>query len=91
MTGVATTSFLQIGGTNLDLIEWFLASAALVVVITLVYVFVLGRSPPPEGPTEAKLEMQTQPIQTVDVSPIIAEARSALSNSDFKKAVELSV
>jgi hypothetical protein len=84
-------TFLQAGNGYVDLTEWFIASVALVVVVTLLYVFVLNKSPPPEGLTEAKLEMQGQQDQSVDVSSILSEATSALANSNLKKAVELSV
>ena len=83
--------YLQTGTDALDLVEWFVASSALVIVVTLIYVFVLGRAPPPEGLTEAKLEMQNQKIESTDVVAIISEANTALANSDFKKSVELSV
>lgn len=82
---------MQNGVGLLDLVEWFIASAALVVVVSLVYVFILGRSPPPEGLTEAKLESQGKQLQSHDVSPLLSDARSALARSDFKKTVELSV
>jgi len=72
-------------------VEWFFASVAIIVVVTLVYVFILGRSPPPEGLTKAKLEMQSQGTPAVDVSSMITEARTAVSTGDLKKAVELSV
>lgn len=82
---------LQAGGYSVDLVEWFFASIAIIVVVTLIYVFVLGKSPPPEGLTEAKLEMQSQGAAAVDVSSLLVEARTALSSGDSKKAVELSV
>ena len=85
------SAFLQTVTDALDFVEWFVASSALVIVVTLIYVFVLGRSPPPEGLTEAKFEMQNQKIESIDVSAIISEAHAALTNSDFKKAIELSV
>ncbi len=83
--------YLQVENGGVDLIEWFVASVALVVVVTLVYVFVLNKSPPPEGLTEAKLETQNQQIQTIDAAPMLSEARMALTNSDLKKAIELSI
>ncbi|HYB04419.1 MAG TPA: hypothetical protein VED17_08150 [Nitrososphaerales archaeon] len=88
---ILQVTVLQTGTAPLDLIEWFLASVALVVVVTLVYVFVLNKSPPPEGLTEAKLEAQNQTNESIDVSPILMEAQTAVSNSNFKKAIELSV
>lgn len=91
MIEILPGSYLQTGNQAVDLLEWFVASAALVAFVTLLYVFVLGKSPPPEGPTEAKLEMQTQQIETLDLSPLIAQAKAASSSSDFGNAVELSV
>ncbi len=84
-------SDLQTGTSPAYLVEWFLASIALVAVVTLIYIFVLNKSPPPEGLTEAKLESQNQANETVDVSPLLMEAQKAVSQSDFKKSVELSV
>jgi len=91
MLGMLHFSFLQTGTSAVELIEWFIASVALVVVVTLLYVFVLGKSPPPEGLTEAKLEMQVQQNEALDLSPILVEAQGAISISNFKKAIELSV
>jgi len=84
-------SYLQTGTSPTYLIEWFLASIALVIVVTLVYVFVLNKSPPPEGLTEAKLESQNQANESIDVSPLLQQAQIAISNSNFKNAIELSV
>ncbi len=91
ITSLLRSGYLQTGVGISDLVEWFVASVALVVVVTLLYVYVLGRSPPPEGLTEAKLEMQEQQIVAIDVSPIISEANLALSKGDLRQAVELSV
>jgi hypothetical protein len=88
---ILQVTFLQTGTSPAYLIEWFLASVALVVAVTLLYVFVLNKSPPPEGVTEAKLESQNQTNESIDVSPILMEAQGAVSNSNFRKAVELSV
>ena len=49
------SNYLQIGNDPLALVEWFVASFALIIAVTLVYIFVLNKSPPPEGLTEAKL------------------------------------
>ncbi|HXQ91535.1 MAG TPA: hypothetical protein VN739_00915 [Nitrososphaerales archaeon] len=84
-------SYLQIGNDPVALVEWFVASVAIVFVVTLLYVFVLGKSPPPEGLTEAKLEMQIDQESMTDNSSVLAEAHTALSGGDLKKAIELSV
>lgn len=91
MPNVLASTYLQSSSGSVDLVEWFVASVALVVVVTLVYVYVLGRSPPPERLTQAKLEMQERQDEPVDVAPILSEARSAVGSGDLKKAVELSV
>jgi len=83
--------YLQSGNDPVALIEWFVASVSIIVVVTLLYVFVLGKSPPPEGLTEARLEMQTEQNKMVDSSSILTEARSALTSGDLRKTVELSV
>jgi hypothetical protein len=83
--------YLQAGSGYVDLIEWFVASAALVIVVSLVYVYILGRAPPPEGLTQAKLEKQGEQMETFDVSPILSEARTAASSANYRKAVELAV
>jgi len=88
---ILQTNYLQTGTSPAYLIEWFLASIALVIVVTLVYVFVLNKSPSPEGLTEAKLESQNQAAESIDVSPLLQQAHVAISSSNFKKAVELSV
>jgi hypothetical protein len=83
--------YLQTGNDPVALAEWFVASVAIIIVVTLVYVFVLGKSPSPEGLTEAKLEMQSEQNNMIYTSSILADARSALSRGDNRKAVELSV
>jgi len=83
--------YLQSGNDPVALIEWFVASVSIIVVVTLLYVFVLGKSPPPEGLTEARLEMQTEQNKMVDSSSILTEAQSALTSGDLRKTVELSV
>lgn len=75
----------------LDLVEWFVASAALIIVVTLVYVFILNKSPPPEGLTEAKLEAQGRQLETIDATPLLNEAKAASDRSDYKRTVELSI
>lgn len=91
MIGILLNGALQTGAYSVDFVEWFFASVALIIVVTLIYIFVLARSPAPEGLTEAKLEMQSQGTATVDVSSLISEARAAVSSGDLRKAIELSV
>jgi hypothetical protein len=85
------SNYLQIGNDPLALVEWFVASFALIIAVTLVYIFVLNKSPPPEGLTEAKLEQMTSVSEGGDASQIIAEAGSALNAGDRNRAVELAV
>jgi len=85
------TSSLQLGEDPLALVEWFIASVALVIVVTLVYVFVLNKSPPPEGLTEAKLERLANEDNAVDASGTLEDARSALARGETNRGVELAV
>ncbi len=82
---------MQIGNDPLALVEWFVASLALIIVVTLVYVFVLNKSPPPEGTTEAKLEQIESVSSGGDASLPLTEAGSALNAGDHNRAVELAV
>ena len=76
-------------GNNLNaLLEWFVASVALIAAVTFFYVFVLNRSPSPEELTQAKLESIAS---TRDVSQILSSAQDALGSGDTNRAVELSV
>lgn len=81
-------SFLQLGANLTGFLEWFVASVAILVVVTLLYVLVLNRSPPPEGLTVAKEEALAE---SRDVNSVLSSAESALTGGDTKKAVELSV
>jgi HEPN domain-containing protein len=79
-------SYIQISSSiNPALIlEWFVASIVLVTVVTLVYVFVLSKSPPPEGVTVAKVEEQqqlTQASTSTQIQPA-ADVNSALTQAD---------
>ena len=85
---IFSASYLQFGNNLVDLAEWFVASVALLLIVTLVYVFVLNKSPPPEGITQAKIESSSV---VSDPAPIISAAQDALKNGDGTKAVELSV
>jgi hypothetical protein len=85
------SSVLQFGTNPAALAEWFVASSALVIVVTLVYVFVLNRSPPPEGLTETKVEMEANSVEVSDPGPILSEANQTLAAGDIAKAVELAV
>ncbi len=85
---IFSVSYLQFGNNLVNLVEWFIASIAFIVVVTLIYVFVLNKSPPPEGFTQAKLEISSV---STDQGSNISAARDALKNADYRKAVELSV
>lgn len=85
------SSFLQGGNDPAALAEWFVASIALVIAVTLVYMFVLNRSPPPEGLTEAKVEIMQRNQIASDPGTFLSEAQSALKTGDAGKTVELSV
>jgi hypothetical protein len=81
-------NYLQFGNNMVDLAEWFVASVALLLIVTLIYVFVLNKSPPPEGITQARIESSSV---LSDPAQIISAAQDALKNGDDRKAVELSV
>ena len=68
-----------------DLAEWFVASVALLLVVTLIYIFVLNKSPPPEGITQSRTESSSV---LGDPAPIISAAQDALRNGDDGKAAD---
>jgi hypothetical protein len=82
------TSYLQFGNNLSSLFEWFVASIALLLVVTLIYVFILNKSPPPEGMTQSRLERSSI---VSDSAATISSAHDALRNADNRKAVELAV
>lgn len=80
---------LQFPINQLDLIEWLIASIVLVVVVTLVYVYVLNRSPPPEGRTVAKQEEADLAARaSLDPNPVLTLAGNDLRTNDLKAAIE---
>ncbi len=83
--------FLQFGNAPAALAEWFIASVVLVAIVTLIYVSVLARSPPPEGATVAKLEKeQGRAVESLDPHPYVLEADQALKSNNLGAAVESS-
>ena len=82
------SGYLQFGNNIIDLVEWFIASAAIIVVVSLVYVFILNKSPPPEGLTEAKLE---QAYSTPVPRANLVSAQDALGRGDNARAVQIAV
>lgn len=88
---VFSQNYLQFPNDPIALIEWLAASVILVIVITLVYVYVLSRSLPPEGNTIPKLEQYIQTTQiTPDSSVMLLRADAALKNNSLGEAVESS-
>jgi len=85
---IFSANYLQFGNNLVSLAEWFVASIVLVVVVTLIYVFVLNKSPNPAGMTQARLDSSAM---LSDPTSIISSAQDALRNGDNKKAVELAV
>ena len=89
---LALFSALQFPNDPVALGEWFLFSIALVVIVTLIYIFVLNKTPTPQGVTVAKLEeAQAEAQKTVDPNPFLQQAAQALQANDLKGAVENSV
>jgi hypothetical protein len=83
--------YLQFGYDPAALLEWFLATVGIIVVVALVYVFVLQKSPPPSGVTMAKLEQQSPQVQGgTTARAAVSEAESFLTASNFAGAVESS-
>lgn len=81
-------SYLQSGNNPVALAEWFIVSVAIVIVVTLIYVFILNKSPPPEGITQAKIESTNV---SIDTSSLISSAQDILKSGDTRKSVELAV
>ncbi|HZW55594.1 MAG TPA: hypothetical protein VFF30_04835 [Nitrososphaerales archaeon] len=87
------------GNDPVALAVWFLASIGLVIVVTFIYVFVLNKSPPPEGETVARQEKMQQELVAVSSAPstssslssILSQIHSAMLASEYPKAVELCV
>jgi len=79
---------MQFGNNVVSLAEWFVASIALVIVVTLIYVLVLNKSPNPVGMTQARFENSSM---LSDPASIISSAQDALRNGDNRKSVELAV
>ncbi|MDH2902074.1 MAG: hypothetical protein PXY39_13980 [archaeon] len=88
---VFSQNYLQFPNDPVALMEWFAASVILVLLVTLVYVYILSRSPPPEGNTVSKLEQSIETTQvTPDPSVLLLRADTALKNNGFGEAVESS-
>ncbi len=82
------SSYLQFGNNPVALAEWFVASAALILLVTMVYIFILNKSPPPETMTQMKLETLSL---SSDPAPILTSAQDALKTGDTKKTIEQAV
>jgi hypothetical protein len=85
--------YFQFQNNPIALLEWFAASVAIVVVVTLIYVFVLNRSQPPEGTVVSKTENQPLPQATnpvVEPSELLTKANTALKENRLGEAVEIS-
>ena len=82
---------LQTGNNPVALAEWFVASIALIIVVTLVYIFVLNRSPPPEGVTQAKVESSHDIVTQPDAGALLLEAQNSLKVGNTNATLELSV
>lgn len=85
---IPTTSYLLVNNSVLDLVEWFIASVALVVAVSLIYAFILNKSPSPEGITQLKSE-QMHTDATAEQS--ISLARDAVKNCEYSKSIDLAV
>jgi hypothetical protein len=85
--------YLQFQNNPVALLEWFAASVAIVVVVTLIYVYVLNKSPPPEGEmTVSKVEQKSTQVAELVLDPgsLLMKAEAALKSDRFREAVEFS-
>lgn len=86
---------LQFGTTPAYLAEWFVATLGIVIAVTLIYVFVLNRSPPPEGVTVSKLEAaqskEREAHTSFDPSTFLSTGQNALARGDYAGAILSSV
>jgi hypothetical protein len=86
---VFSQNYFQFPNDPVSLLEWFGASVALVIVVTLVYVYVLNKTPSPEGIQIAN-SGQSIPTQlnAQDPNGFILKAEAALKNGDARNATE---
>ncbi len=82
---------LKFSNDPLALTEWFVASVGLLIAVTLIYVLILNKSPPPEGLTVAKIEKaEHEAARSSDVGPLLNQAQQDLQLMNFVGAVEIS-
>ncbi len=82
---------LQTGNNLLALSEWFAASVALIIVVTLAYKYILNKSPPPEGITQYKVESSIESTSLPDPTALLLEAQNHLKSSNYTETVESAV
>lgn len=85
---ISEFSSVILGINSVALLEWFAASVVLLVVVTLIYMFVLSRSPPPEKLTQLGLEAKQN---SAEVPELLVSADSALLSGDVNTSIDLSV
>jgi hypothetical protein len=83
---------LAVGGIDTTMVAvWFVASVAIVFVVTLMYKYVL-RVPPPAGPTAEKVEqLKYAPVNDFDTNQSIERAVQAIAGQDYATAANLAV
>src|SRR5579875_2441137 len=80
------------GTSAIQIAEWFAASVAIVIVVTLMYAYVLNRSPPPEGLTVEKVERsKSLELGGLSSRESLEQARHALDGNEYAVAVKLAV
>ncbi len=82
---------LQVASSPQALAEWFVATLGVLIAVTLIYIFILQKSPPPEGPTIAKLEGMREEEKSIEYGAVIAKAQQELGAGNCSSAVQKSV
>lgn len=82
---------LATGTSAVFLAMWFVASVGLVAAVTVIYVFVLNRSPPPDTLTVAKIDSSRETALSNGPDVLLAEARASLQSGSLTSSIEQSV
>lgn len=81
-------TIFQVGRSIASLSIWFVITGIIIAAITIIYVYILSKSPPPEKLTEMKLETFHG---TIDVPSFLTRAEDALRSGDFRTSIEIAI